>query len=364
MGKRTALYDEHLRLHARVVPFGGWDMPLHYGSQIEEHQAVRLDAGVFDVSHMGILDIQGKDAKTFLQYLLANNINKLTTPGKALYGCMLNEAGGVIDDLITYFVADNNYRLVINAITTEKDLQWIQKQAKNFEVSCQLQPKYAMIAIQGPNSISKTYQAFPELKNNLVNLKHFHFFMHQNWFIAKTGYTGEDGVEVILPIEEVVSFWRKLLEQGIKPCGLGARDTLRLEAGLNLYGQDMDETVTPLESNLAWTVALNSSGRHFIGRKILEEQLKTGVPKKLCGIMLQDRGVLRSHQKVFIDEENCIGEITSGTFSPTLKESIGFARLDANYAEIDQKCWVDIRGKHLKAKIVKLPFVTRRKNNE
>jgi aminomethyltransferase len=355
MLKKTPLYTEHQQAGAKLVDFAGWEMPLHYGSQLEEHHKVRRDAGMFDVSHMAVVDIHGKDASTYLRYLLANDVARLTQPGKALYTCMLNEQGGIIDDLIVYFVAPDEYRLVVNAGTRDKDLAWIKQQAQNFvAVTITERPDLCILAIQGPNARSKTMQTFDQNKQAVVaELKPFQFAKHQEWFIARTGYTGEDGFEIMLPANEVSAFWQALLKANIPPCGLGARDTLRLEAGLNLYGTDMDETTTPLESNLNWTVQFEPQDRNFIGRSALEQQQKQGVARKLVGLVLEDRGVLRGHQHV-VAENSGEGEITSGTFSPTLGFSVALARVPAN---IGTRCNVVIRDKLMPVRVVKPPFV-------
>jgi aminomethyltransferase len=353
MGKRTPLYECHLQAQAKVVDFAGWDMPLHYGSQIQEHHYVRQSAGVFDVSHMTIVDLHGAGVADYLRYLLANNIDRLV-PGKALYTCMLNEQGGVIDDLIVYKMTDNFYRLVVNSGTRDKDLAWLNKQAKAFDLTLTERDDYAMLAIQGPdirNLIPTLFSA--EAAQTILSLKVFHAAEIGQSFIARTGYTGEDGFEIILPVTEAPAFWDKLLAADIKPCGLGARDTLRLEAGLNLYGSDMDETVTPLESNLAWTVQLEPKARDFIGRAALEKQLQDGVKMALVGLVLEGQGVLRNHQKVIVEGLG-EGEITSGSFSPTLSKGIALARVPAG---VRSQCFVDIRGKQVLAQVIKPPFV-------
>jgi len=357
MGNRTPLYETHVKTGAKMVDFGGWDMPLHYGSQIEEHRKVRTDAGMFDVSHMTISDLKGENVCDFLRLLLANDVAKLKTKGRAIYSCMLNARGGVIDDLIVYYLDDQRYRIVSNAATHDKDLAWIQTAAKEFAgVEVRERADLAMIAVQGPNAKEKVYQALGEaLRQPAENLKPFHSVTVGELMLATTGYTGEDGFEIILPAKAAPFTWQMLLEAGVAPVGLGARDTLRLEAGMNLYGADMDETTTPLESGLAWTVALEPADRKFIGREALEKQLAGGVSRKLVGLLLEDKGVLRNHQKV-----NCNGvgdgEITSGSFSPTLNQSIALARVPAS-AEISQHCQLELRGKMLAARIVKYPFV-------
>ena len=329
-------------------------MPIHYGSQLDEHHQVRNDAGMFDVSHMTVVDLRGAKVREFLSYLLANNVGRLQEPGKALYTCMLTEQGGIIDDLIVYFMQDNWFRLIVNAGTREKDLAWINKQASAFEVEVTERDELAMIAIQGPNAVNKTVSLLPNtIKGTTQNLSRFSAIDHDDIFIARTGYTGEDGFEVVLPNEKAEQFWLSLHEVGVKPIGLGARDTLRLEAGMNLYGSDMDETTTPLESGLAWTVAWKPEERDFIGRAALLAQKEQGVPRKLVGLKLEGRGVLRGHQKVIVEGVG-EGETTSGTFSPTLKETIAMARVPAG---IGESCHVEIRGKHVSAKVVKYPFV-------
>lgn len=353
MGKRTPLYDCHLKANAKMVDFAGWDMPLHYGSQIQEHKVVRESAGVFDVSHMTIVDLHGQDVAAYLHRLVANNIDRLT-PGKALYTCMLNEAGGVIDDLIVYKVDDTFYRLVVNSGTRDKDLAWLNQQLNGFQLTLTERTDLAMLAVQGPDVSQKISAIFPSDQVQAIKaLKSFHAHSFDDWFVARTGYTGEEGFEIILPVNSAPAYWQKLLDNHILPCGLGARDTLRLEAGLNLYGSDMDETVTPLESNLAWTVAWEPNDRHFIGRGALEKQRNDGVKKRLVGLVLESQGVLRNHQKVYVNGSG-EGEITSGSFSPTLGKGIALARVPADVGTV---CMVEMRGKQVAAQVIKPPFV-------
>ena len=356
MGHRTPLYDQHVELGAKMVDFGGWDMPIHYGSQIEEHHQVRRDAGMFDVSHMVVSDFKGEKVREFLKSLVANNVDKLKTPGRALYTCMLNARGGVIDDLIVYYMNDSWYRIVSNAGTHDKDMAWMNAAAKEFGgVTMTERPDLAMIAVQGPNAKEKVYAALGEnLRETAGKLKPFHSVTIGELMIATTGYTGEEGFEIILPAKAAVFTWQMLGEAGVKPIGLGARDTLRLEAGMNLYGSDMDETTTPLESGLAWTVALEPKERKFIGREALEKQQTAGVPRQLVGLLLEDKGVLRNHMKVFSPQGE--GEIMSGSFSPALSQSIALARVPAGVAP-GARVEVDVRGKRLTAKVVKYPFV-------
>ena len=357
MGHRTPLYDNHLKMGAKIVDFGGWDMPLHYGSQIEEHHKVRKDCGMFDVSHMNVVDVKGAKVRDFFRLLLANNVDKLKTKGKALYSCMLTAKGGVIDDLIVYYMDDQWFRVVMNAATRDKDMAWVNAAAKEFG-GLTVTPRHdmAMIAVQGPNAKEKVYQALGEaLRAPAGALKPFHAATVGELFIATTGYTGEDGFEIILPAKAAPFTWQMLHEAGVPPIGLGARDTLRLEAGMNLYGSDMDETTTPLESGLAWTVALEPSERKFIGREMLDRQKAQGVPRQLVGLVLEGKGVLRNHQKVMCNGAG-EGEITSGSFSPTLNRAIALARVPAA-VKIGDRGTVDLRGKPATVRVVKYPFV-------
>ncbi len=352
MLKKTPLHALHQQAGARLVDFGGWEMPIHYGSQVEEHHQVRNSAGMFDVSHMTVVDVEGADAQAFLRRLLANDVARLTTSGKALYTCMLNENGGVVDDLIVYYQSPERYRLVVNAATREKDLAWMSRQADSFSVQLEEQPQLAMIAVQGPEAVGQLCAVLPDLAEQLQAQPRFSAFVHLEWFLARTGYTGEDGYEIILPAEDAPGLWEQLEQAGVRPCGLGARDTLRLEAGMNLYGQDMDESTTPLESALAWTVAWEPADRDFIGRKALEKQKAEGVPRKLVGLVLLDRGVLRHGQVVQCATGQ--GEITSGSFSPTMGRSIAMARVPA---DCEAQPLVDVRGRKLRTTVVRMPFV-------
>jgi aminomethyltransferase len=354
MGKRTALYDKHLQGGARMVDFAGWEMPLHYGSQIEEHHQVRRDSGMFDVSHMAVVDLSGGQAKAYLRRLLANDVAKLTTPGRALYGCMLNERGGVVDDLIVYYLSDSAYRMVVNAATRDKDLEWMRRQAPGLDVQLCERDDLAMIAVQGPNARAKALVCLPGPgREQAEALKPFSGLTLQALFVARTGYTGEDGFEVMLPNAHAPDLWQALVHVGVRPVGLAARDTLRLEAGMNLYGTDMDEDVTPLESGLGWTVAWEPEGREFVGRKPLEAQRAAGPGRRFVGLVLQGKGVLRGHQRVFMADGG-MGQITSGSYSPTLGVSIALARVPAGTA---QDCEVEVRGRRLPARLVRPPFV-------
>ena len=357
MTDKTVLNDTHRALGARMVDFGGWDMPINYGSQIEEHHVVRRDAGMFDVSHMTVVDLHGPRTREFLRHLLANSVDKLKVQGKALYSCMLNEQGGVIDDLIVYFLGEEFFRLVVNAATREKDLAWITEQAKAFDVEVKERPDYAMIAVQGPNARAKVIGLLAEVDHErMKKLGKFADAAAQGphgmpLFVARTGYTGEDGFEIIVPQDHAVALWQALAAAGVAPAGLGARDTLRLEAGMNLYGQDMDDTVSPWEANLGWTIALDE-GRDFIGRKPLEAQKAAGVKRVMVGLVLDDKGVLRHGQPVLT--ANGTGEILSGSFAPTLNKAVAFARIPAGEPG---EVRVDIRGREVPVRIVKYPFV-------
>ena len=352
MTSKTVLHAKHLESNAKMVDFHGWEMPINYGSQIEEHHAVRQDAGMFDVSHMTIVDVKGDDAKAFLRTLVANDVAKLTVPGKALYTGMLNHDGGVIDDLIIYFFSETEYRLVVNSATRVKDLAWIGEVAKDFAVEVAERPEFAMIAVQGPNAKAKTATILNDEQVAAVEgMKPFFGVQAGELFIATTGYTGEAGYEIVVHNDDAADLWQKLLDAGVAPAGLGARDTLRLEAGMNLYGLDMDETVSPLAANMGWTIAWEPEDRNFIGREALVKQKAEGVDK-LVGLVLEAKGVLRAGSKVVVDGGE--GVITSGTFSPTLGFSVALARVPKTVGETAQ---VEMRKKLVDVKVVKPSFV-------
>ncbi|MBD9367231.1 glycine cleavage system aminomethyltransferase GcvT [Xanthomonas sp. XNM01] len=361
MTRKTVLNDTHRALGAKMVDFGGWDMPIHYGSQLDEHHLVRRDAGMFDVSHMTVVDLRGARVREFLRHLVANSVDKLKVPGKALYTCMLNAQGGVIDDLIVYFMGEEFFRLVVNAATRDKDLAWITAQAAAFDVQVSERAEFAMIAVQGPTARERVIGLLRDADREAAGkLGRFAALEAQSGtgvplFLARTGYTGEDGFEIVLPEAEAVAFWNALLEAGVKPAGLGARDTLRLEAGMNLYGQDMDEATSPYEAGLAWTVALDE-GRDFVGRDVLEAQKAAGAPRQLIGLVMDEKGVLRHGQTVLTPAGE--GEILSGTFSPTLGKAIAFARVPAgDLAPGTDGVRVDIRGREVPVRVVRFPFV-------
>ncbi len=350
MSNQTPLHDAHLAAGGKLVEFAGWSLPINYGSQMDEHHAVRKAAGMFDVSHMTVVDIQGPDAGPYLRRLLANDVARLKQTGQALYGCMLNEQGGVIDDLITYFLEPTFYRTVVNAATRAVDLDWMQRQAKGFSVEIIERDDLAMIAVQGPSARATVIELLGA--TSAESLKPFRAAAHGDYFIARTGYTGEDGFGVLLPGDQAEAFWSGLVEAGVQPCGLGARDSLRLEAGLNLYGQDMDTETTPLESNLAWTVAFDPPERDFIGRQALEAQKAAGVARQLIGLVLGRGAIPRSGAVVHTPIGN--GVVTSGIFSPSIECPIALARIPTG--DFDQ-VEVELRGRNLPARIVKPPFV-------
>ena len=352
--RRTPLFDAHIAAGARMSGFAGWAMPIRYGSQIEEHHAVRASAGMFDVSHMTMVDFEGGGTRAFLQHVVANDVRKLRAAGGALYGVLLNETGGIIDDVIVYR-RDRGYRVVSNAATRDRVIAWYLERASQFDTAWVERDDVAMIAVQGPEAVPLFAQTTGLAKT--IELKRFHALdARGGWMIARTGYTGEDGVEVMLPGGDAAGLWHALASAGVRPAGLGARDTLRLEAGLNLYGQDMDETTTPLESNLAWTVAFDPADRNFIGRQALEAQRSAGTGNKLTGIALKDRGVMREGMKVMTNAGE--GEVRSGIFSPTLGYSIGLARVPRAAAG---DVGILVRGRKRRGRIVRPPFVTRGK---
>ena len=369
MGHRTPLYDSHVAAGAKMVPFGDYDMPLHYGSQVDEHHAVRTACGIFDVSHMLVTDLTGADARDFLRWLLANDVAKLDgQPGRALYTCMCNADGGVIDDLIVYHMRDDWYRMVVNSARRETDTDWMRARRDECFPGVELTERHdlALLAVQGPQAEQSLPPLLGSAAADTVNaLKGFQAALVDSelgeLFVGKTGYTGEGGYEIAMPNEVAAGFWDAVVAAGARPCGLGARDTLRLEAGLNLYGNDMDEATTPLEAGLAWTVAWEPADRDFIGREALARQREQGPARKLIGLVLEGKGVLRSHQEVVFPGSEARGEITSGSFSPTLQQGIAFARVPAEVAEPGTECAVVVRNKELPAQLVKYPFV---KNGE
>lgn len=355
---KTPLHANHLAMGAKMVDFHGWEMPLHYGSQLDEHHFVRQHAGMFDVSHMTVIDVLGAGGRQFLRKLLSNDVDQLQHTGRALYSCMCNEHGGIIDDLIVYQRASDNYRLVLNSATRERDLSWIRSKSEGFALGLQERAEFAMLAVQGPEAIEKTMSVLtPAQVDAISTLTQFECVDVDHWFFARTGYTGEDGLEIILPKGDIASLWTLLYKAGVKPCGLASRDTLRLEAGMLLYGQDMDESTTPLESGLEWTVRWDPEDRDFIGMGALLSQKQQGLKRKLVGLILEDKGIMRPGQRVVVENAGD-GVITSGTYSPTLGRSIALARVPFT-TKTEVK--VDIRGKFIPATVGKPRFVKRGK---
>jgi aminomethyltransferase len=350
--KRTPLFDTQVAASARMVDFGGWEMPVNYGSQVDEHHAVRKHAGMFDVSHMLNVDLRGDNVRALLRVLVANNVDKLQAPGKALYTCMLNEAGGVIDDLIVYFIDEAHFRVVVNAGCAESDVAWIASvnAARGFGVAMTPRRDLAMIAVQGPKARELVWSVWPHARQHTEGLVPFSAYLAGDVMVARTGYTGEDGFEIALPANDAAVFWSALASAGVAPAGLGARDTLRLEAGMNLYGNDMSADVSPLDAGLAWTVDTKST-RDFIGREAIQARGKSFA---FVGLKFTERGVLRAHMRVLTSHGD--GEVTSGTFSPTLGFSIAMARVPKDVA-VGDVVEVDVRGKLLPATVVKMPFV-------
>ncbi len=353
--RHTPLYAEHQAAGGKIVDFGGWALPVNYGSQIEEHMAVRNDCGMFDVSHMTVSDIEGADARDFLRHLLANDVAKTDSqPGKAIYSCMLNEEAGVIDDLIVYHINSQHYRIISNAATRDKVIPWFIETASNFNVQVTERPEMALIAVQGPNALSYLTKVLNETDSTLVaDLTKFQAAQTSRAFIGRTGYTGEDGYELVGEAAQLVELWKALIAAKVQPCGLGARDTLRLEAGMALYGNDLDETHSPFESGLKWSVDLRSE-RDFIGRSALENKAPEW---QSVGLVLNDKGILRSHQTLHLGDQE-VGEITSGTYSPSLEKSIAMARIKAELdsTQLDE-ITVLVRKKQLSVSVTKPPFL-------
>lgn len=348
--QKTPLYDAHLACGAKMVDFHGWMMPIHYGSQLEEHHIVRREAGMFDTSHMTVIDLEGPQSKPFLQHLLANDVARLKVSGKALYSGMLNDDGGVIDDLIVYFFDDTHYRLIVNSATREKDLAWLGLQSQRFDITLTERPDLAMIAVQGPKALACVSSLLtPEQALQLAAMKPFFGVQMGDYFVATTGYTGEAGCEILVDNAKAEALWMALKNAGVSPCGLGARDTLRLEAGMNLYGQEMDESVSPLAANMGWTIVWEPADRAFVGRSELEKE-RAHPAQQLIGLVLEEKGVLRTGQRLRVTTtsgEELDGVITSGSFSPTLGQGIALARIPnvavAAVAVEMRKNWITVK---------------------
>ena len=350
---KTALNNAHIELGAKMVNFSHWEMPISYTSLIEEHHAVRNTAGVFDVSHMSVFDFNGGDQVAFFEKIFANDIKKICNDDKAIYGALLNEEGGILDDLIIYH-ANEKFRLVSNCSTREQNRQWYEKHAVEFGVEVVERSDMGILAIQGPDALSKIL-SIDGINPQVNNLQSFGCMFDGDKLYARTGYTGEDGLEIIVPSEDINQFWDQALKLGCTPIGLGARDTLRLEAGLNLYGNDMTIENHPYESNLGWTIDMTDENRQFIGKQALLS-IDQSKSQKIVGIILRDKGVLRSGYEVIHNEGK--GVVLSGSYSPTLQSSIGLARVDQGYKK-DGK--VMIRNKMLNIDFVSPRFIERGK---
>lgn len=366
--KKTPLNEAHKKLGAKMTEFGGWEMPIQYtAGTVEEHLRTRNFAGLFDVSHMGEFLIEGESAVEFANFLTTNDVRRLSN-GQAQYSILMNEKGGVVDDLLVYRFSEKKLMFVVNAATTDKDWLWINSHKDSFNVTIKnASQQYCQIAIQGPKS-EEILQKLTE--NELSQIKYYHFVEGRvdgfNALISRTGYTGEDGFEIYLDAHKAEKVWFKLLdagnygmEQGILPCGLAARNTLRLEASLPLYGNELSDSISPLEANLSWICKLDKGD--FIGRKALIKQKEEGLKRKLVGFEMIERAIARDGYDVYIDEEK-VGYVTSGSPAPFLKKNIGLAFVPIELAKIDQKIKIDVRGKKFKAKLVQTPFYKRLKS--
>lgn len=358
--RRTPLHAEHLRLGARMVPFAGWDMPVQYQSIIQEHRAVRQAAGMFDVSHMGEFEVSGSAAFDLLQWLTPNDVRALT-PGSSQYSCLLRPDAGIIDDVVIYHL-DGRYLVVVNAANVEKVEAWFREQQRPDAIVTNVSDQTGLIAVQGPLAVEAIQ---PLASADLATLPRRGIRLARiadvDCMVARTGYTGEDGVEIFCPADHALALWRAILDHAahpVQPCGLGARDTLRLEAGNLLYGHDMDETTNPLEAGLGFIVKLDKGD--FIGREALLRAKEVGLRQRLVGFEMIERGVPRSECPVLVDGRT-VGRVTSGTYAPTLDRNIGLAYVEPSLASVDQALEIVIRGRPVAAKVVKLPFYRSRK---
>lgn len=358
--KRTPLYPLYSEFPSvRCIDFGGWELPVQFSGIVREHEAVRTQAGLFDVSHMGEFLVTGQDAEAFIQRMTTNDVTRLS-PGQAQYTLMCYDHGGTVDDLIVYKLSQDRFMLVVNASNIDKDLEWLTGHLSGDVLIENISSQTALIALQGPASDAVMAKA---VKEPLPSLTPFHFIESAEVcgcavLLSCTGYTGEDGYEIYCSADDAPTIWRGLLaageEGGLVPAGLGARDTLRFEARLPLYGQELSESISPLEAGLGFFVKLDKS--EFVGRAALQNQKHEGIPRKLVGIEMIDRGIPRTHYAVYSGDGSLIGEVTSGTQSPTLKRNLGLALIDTTHAAIGTEVWVEIRGKRLKASVVKTPF--------
>lgn len=364
--KRTALYECHAQLGGRFVPFAGWEMPVQYAGVVAEHNAVRESAGIFDVSHMGELFVTGPEAEKALNYLTCNDVTALVD-GKAQYTAIVNERGGIVDDLIVYRLDPERFLVCANASNVDRDFEWL---STHNTFNAQIENRsadFAQIAVQGPAAISIVAPLFKD--QDVHAIEYFHFMEARIFdapvFIARTGYTGEDGVEIFIDISAApgaaADLWELLLEtgkaSGLAPCGLGARDTLRLEACLPLHGHELGDDISAIESGLGWIVKLNKG--EFIGRDILAEQKQDGAPRKLAGLFVEDRGIIRHGDRVFNTAGADVGVVTSGTKTPTVDRALGIALVQADVAAVGGELLVEVRGRQLRCSVVKLPFYRR-----
>ena len=365
--KQTPLNSAHRQLGARMVDFGGWDMPVQYpAGTIEEHLRTRNHAGLFDVSHMGEVDVRGADAVAFVNRITSNDVSKLVD-GQAQYSALTTPQGTVIDDLLVYRLAADHLLLVVNASTTEKDWEWIKSHHAGDSVDLKnVSADYCQLALQGPDALT-ILEKLTDVP--LAEIKYYHFTPGRvdgiDGIVSRTGYTGEDGFEVYAPADRAEQLWNKILDAGdtgsptgVIPCGLAARNTLRLEAGMALYGNDIDDTTTLLEANLGWICKLDKGD--FTGREALAQQKQEGVKRKLVGFEVTERGIARDHQDVVIDGQR-VGQVTSGSPAPFLKKNIGLAYVPVEFANVGQQIQIDVRGKLVGAQIVKTPFYKRAK---
>ena len=355
--KKTVLLDKHIKLGAKIVDFAGFKMPISYSSVTDEHNHVRENVGVFDVSHMGEFEISGKNSTQFIQFICSNNITKLK-PGKAQYNCLVNDNGGIIDDLIVYKIDEEKYLLVVNASNIEKNLNWIINHNTKYNCSINnISDRTSLIAVQGPKA-DQLCESFT--KEDLKSLSNYSFILGtfagiDNIIISKTGYTGSGGFELYITNDHVEHIWNKLLsveDFDVKPIGLAARDTLRLEMGYCLYGNDINELVTPIEANLGWITKVETN---FIGSESIKKQIENGIKKKLVGFIINDKGIPRKGYEIFDKSKKLIGEVTSGTFSPVLKKGIGLAYIENNISL--KEIYLKIRDNLIELEVVQTPFI-------
>ena len=358
--KKTSLFDIHVKYNAKMVPFAGFNMPVQFEGVNAEHLKVRNSVGIFDVSHMGEFLISGKNASSFLNYVCSNDI-LMMTDGKAQYNCLINESGGIIDDLIVYKKNKDNYMIVVNAANIEKDWDWLKKQNLKFDNKLEnISEKTSLFALQGPKAIKVLQKLTSFSLNELTNYSFVNLDIEgvKNVIVSTTGYTGSGGFELYVNNENALKLYNLILEAGafldIKPIGLAARDTLRLEMGYCLYGNDIDETINPIQAGLKWATKIN---KDFIGKQNILKSLENGVEKKLIGFKLTDRGIPRKDYKIFDSNNNQIGIVTSGTMSPTLKKGIGMGYIKITHSEIGTEIFIEIRNKKIKSEIVKRPFI-------